>query len=64
MIGMLDYATHANSTFWVVVREFVVEMSVGLAIGLAGALVLLQSLRRFTSRTPPSIRCGAWPRPG
>jgi potassium/hydrogen antiporter len=52
MIGMLDYATHANSTFWVVVREFVVEMSVGLAIGLAGALVLLQSLRRFHLANP------------
>ena len=38
MIGMLEFATHADSTFWVVVREFVVEMSVGLAIGVAGAL--------------------------
>jgi cell volume regulation protein A len=52
MIGMLDYATHANSTFWVVVQEFVVEMSVGLAIGLAGALVLLESLRRFHLANP------------
>ena len=52
MIGMLDYATHANSTFWVVVREFVVEMSVGLAIGVAGALVMLASLRRFHLANP------------
>jgi cell volume regulation protein A len=52
MIGMLEFATHANSTFWVVVREFLVEMSVGLAIGLAGALVLLESLRRFHLANP------------
>src|SRR5215470_8938298 len=47
MIGMLDFATHAHSTFWVVVREFVVEMSVGLAIGVAGAWLVLWSLRRI-----------------
>ena len=41
MVGMLEFATHADATFWVVVREFAVEMSVGLAIGVAGALVLL-----------------------
>jgi cell volume regulation protein A len=52
MIGMLEFATHANSTFWVVVREFLIEMSVGLAIGLAGALVLLESLRRFHLANP------------
>jgi cell volume regulation protein A len=52
MIGMLDFATHAHSTFWVVVREFVVEMSVGLAIGVVGALVMLESLRRFRLANP------------
>ena len=52
MVGMLDFATHANSTFWVVVREFVVEMSVGLAIGVAGALVMLESFRRIRLANP------------
>jgi cell volume regulation protein A len=52
MVGMLDFATHANSTFWVVVREFVVEMSVGLAIGVAGALVVLESFRRIHLANP------------
>ena len=52
MVGMLDFATHANSTFWVVVREFVVEMSVGLAIGVAGALVMLESFRRIHLANP------------
>jgi cell volume regulation protein A len=46
MIGMLDFATHAGASFWTVVREFAVEMSVGLAIGLAGAAVLLPLMRR------------------
>jgi potassium/hydrogen antiporter len=47
MIGMLDYATHAGASFWTVVREFAIEMSVGLAIGIAGAAVLLPSIRRI-----------------
>jgi cell volume regulation protein A len=46
MIGMLDFATHEGASFWTVVREFAVEMSVGLAIGLAGAVVLLPLMRR------------------
>jgi len=46
MIGMLDFATHEGASFWTVVREFAVEMSVGLAIGVAGAAVLLPLMRR------------------
>jgi cell volume regulation protein A len=41
MVGMLDFATHEHSSFWTVVREFAVEMSVGLAIGIVGAVLLL-----------------------
>jgi cell volume regulation protein A len=52
MIGMIEFATHADSTFWVVVREFLVEMSVGLAVGVAGAWVVLQSLRRIHLANP------------
>ncbi len=47
MIGMLEFATHENASFWTVVREFAIEMSVGLAIGLAGAAVLLPLMRRL-----------------
>src|SRR5215217_6140927 len=39
MIGMIELATHADASFWVVV-EFSVEMSVGLAVGLLGGAVL------------------------
>ncbi|MGB2953256.1 MAG: cation:proton antiporter [Gaiellaceae bacterium] len=47
MIGMIDFATKSHASAWVVVREFSVEMSVGLAIGVAGAAVLLPALRRI-----------------
>jgi cell volume regulation protein A len=46
MIGMLSFATHEGSSFWTVVREFAVQMSVGLAIGVAGAAALLPLMRR------------------
>jgi cell volume regulation protein A len=52
MIGMLEFATHADASFWTVVREFLVEMSVGLAIGMAGALALLESVRRISLLNP------------
>ena len=52
MLGMLEFATHADSTFWVVVREFAVEMSVGLAIGVAGAVLMLEAFRRIHLANP------------
>jgi potassium/hydrogen antiporter len=45
MIGLLAYATSSNASPWTTVREFVVEMAVGLAIGVAGGLVLSQLMR-------------------
>jgi cell volume regulation protein A len=48
MIGMIDFATSADGTPWTVVREFAVEMSVGLAVGVAGAYALLFVRRRLT----------------
>ena len=52
MIGMLELATHADATFWVVVREFAVEMSVGFAIGIAGAFLVIQTVRRIDLPNP------------
>jgi cell volume regulation protein A len=48
MIGMIELATHPDASFWIVVREFLVEMSVGLAVGVAGGLLIGQALRRVT----------------
>jgi cell volume regulation protein A len=44
MIGMLDLATHPGSSFWVVVREFSIEMTVGLGFGVAGGLLLRRGM--------------------
>jgi cell volume regulation protein A len=45
MIGMIDMALHDDASFWTVVREFAVEMTVGLAVGVAGAYALLSLMR-------------------
>jgi cell volume regulation protein A len=45
MIGVIELATHDDATFLVIVQEFAVEMTIGLAFGLAAAR-LVPSLRR------------------
>ena len=46
MIGMIELATHANASFWIVVRVFAEQMSIGLAIGIVGGVVEQQLMRR------------------
>jgi cell volume regulation protein A len=48
MIGMIEFATEGGNAFSVVLREFSVEMSVGLAVGVAGAAALLPLMRRVS----------------
>ena len=48
MIGMIELATHDDASFWVVVEEFAVEMSVGLVIGLLGAAALIRVIQRMS----------------
>jgi cell volume regulation protein A len=48
MIGMLEFATSDHGTFWTVVEKFAIEMSVGIAVGIAGAILLVRALRRIT----------------
>ncbi|HEX7310464.1 MAG TPA: potassium/proton antiporter [Gaiellaceae bacterium] len=45
MIGMIEFATSDNGTTWTIVREFVLEMSIGLLLGVVGAYGLLLALR-------------------
>jgi cell volume regulation protein A len=45
MIGMIELATHDDEDFSIVVSEFVVEMTFGLLVGVAGALALLPIMR-------------------
>jgi cell volume regulation protein A len=47
MLGLIELATHADSTFWVVVRVFCEQMGIGLAIGIAGGLLEARLLRRL-----------------
>jgi potassium/hydrogen antiporter len=56
MLGMLEFATHANSSFTIVIREFAIEMTVGLAIGLAGGVAL-----RWLMRNAPLPSQGLYP---
>jgi cell volume regulation protein A len=46
LIGMLDLATSDGGSFWTVVREFALEMSIGLAVGIAGTALLIVFMRR------------------
>ena len=48
VIGILDLAKHPDASFWVVVEDFLVESSVGLVLGLVGALLLLPLMRRIS----------------
>jgi cell volume regulation protein A len=46
LIGMLEFATTDHGTVWSVIREFVLEMTVGLAVGVAGTGLLVVFIRR------------------
>ena len=46
MIGMLEFATSDGGSTWGIVSEFALEMSIGLAVGLAGTAALVVFMRR------------------
>ena len=52
MIGMIEFATSDDGSFWTVVREFAVEMAGGLVVGLLGAASLLWLMRRIALPEP------------
>ena len=52
MIGMIELATEDDGDLWIVAREFAIEMTIGLAVGLAGAALLLPVLRRVRLTGP------------
>ena len=45
MVGMVELATTDGGSFSIVIEEFALEMAIGLAVGIAGALVLLWLFR-------------------
>jgi cell volume regulation protein A len=52
MVGMIELAGEPDGSLWIVAREFAVEMSVGLAIGVVVALALLPVLRHVRLTGP------------
>jgi potassium/hydrogen antiporter len=47
MIGALEFATNDNASFWAAAFEFLSEMAVGLALGVLGAIVVREAIRRI-----------------
>jgi len=52
MIGMIELAQEDDGSLWIVAEEFAVEMALGLAVGIAGALLLLPLIRRVRLTGP------------
>ncbi|HZQ81858.1 MAG TPA: cation:proton antiporter [Gaiellaceae bacterium] len=48
MLGMIQLATHADATFWIVVRVFCEQMAIGLAFGVVGGLAERRILERVS----------------
>jgi potassium/hydrogen antiporter len=48
MIGMIELATHDDASFWIVVREFSLQMAIGLAIGVLGGIGLGAVMTRLS----------------
>jgi cell volume regulation protein A len=54
MIGMIELAEEDDGSLWIVAEEFAREIAIGLAVGIAGALLLLPIMRRV-SLTGPAL---------
>ena len=52
MIGIIELATSDDGSFWSVIEEFAIEMVGGIAVGAAGAAVLLPLMRRVSLPSP------------
>ena len=48
MVGMIQLATHADATFWIVVRVFCEQIAIGLAFGIVGGLAERRLLERVS----------------
>jgi cell volume regulation protein A len=51
MLGLIAFATHADATFWIVVRVFLEQVAIGLLVGLGGGFVERRLLRVGWLRT-------------
>jgi cell volume regulation protein A len=46
VIGMVEFATTDGASAWTVMQEFLLEMTIGLAVGIVGAGLLVVFMRR------------------
>jgi potassium/hydrogen antiporter len=46
MIGILEFATEDGGSVWTIFTNFVVEMTIGLVVGIAGAAALVVFMRK------------------
>src|SRR4029077_3852611 len=51
MLGLIAFATHADASFWIVVRVLSDQIAIGLAVGLAGGFLERRLLRVGWLRT-------------
>lgn len=47
LLGMVEVATHPGSSMFVVVKEFALEMGIGVTLGLIGGKLLISALGRL-----------------
>ena len=52
LIGMIEFATSDDGSLWGVAGEFALELSVGVAVGIAGWRLLLPLVRRVSLAEP------------
>jgi potassium/hydrogen antiporter len=45
MIGIIEFATSDSGSYWGIIQEFALEMTIGLAVGLAGTAALIFLMR-------------------
>jgi cell volume regulation protein A len=48
MIGLIELAKETDGTFWIVVQEFLLQMVVGLSIGILGGLLIGATMQRLS----------------
>ncbi len=46
MIGMLEFATADDGSLWMIAEEFLLEMGIGLVVGIVGTVLLVAFIRR------------------
>ena len=47
MLGMIELATHGDASFWIVVRVFAEQITIGIVIGTIGGIVERQLMQRL-----------------